>query len=310
VSDNQELFQLDGGELVGTGLTMPTAADQLLMAAVAEYPANFYLEDPEIKRRLRRNSVDVYLEKRKKRAYRVRNQGRLGKCNGSSNTSGFEQLREEQGMKNIPLSDCSVYSRINGGSDRGSALITSYEELQKLGPSPMQFMVNGVMKTLPNDFYNRRQVDSAIVRQMDIEAKRFTGFEFYKAPMDSFANYCRAVASALARDQPVVFAWHVANGSASMKLRNGFAVVGRGAGNHSNLMHSAKWIGGKNLIHPDDMNSWGPTVNAMYGSVGGSGWGEGGFGLFTMEDMWACARNHCTYILTSVHPDPMDPAFQ
>lgn len=307
MADNEE-FRLDDGVVVSTGLNMPTDAEQLLMAALPEYSQEFYLDDKEIERRLVQNGRQVYLEKRKKRSHRMRNQSRLGKCNGSSNASGVEQLREVQGMPEIAISDCYAYSLANGGQDRGSALITTFTQMQEAGTAPMEIQVGGMTKVLPNDFYNRRQVDAALIKQADIEAKRFMGWEFYKAPMDSFANYCRAVASALAREQPVVFAWHVGNNS--MRLRNGHVVVGRGPGNHSNLMHSAKWIGGRNLIEPDDQNSWGPAKNALWGPTGGAGWGEDGFGLFTMEDMWACARNHCTYIMTSVKVDPNDPAFQ
>lgn len=307
MSDTEQ-FKLDDGSLVSTGLLMPTAAEQLLMANVAEYPEGMLLEDSQIQSRLVVNGVQIYKEKRKQRARRMRNQDSLGKCNASSNASGVEQLREIQGMPDIAISDCYIYSLVNGGQDRGSALISTFEQMQQNGASPMEIQVGGLTKTLPNNAYSRRQFPADVLRQADIEAKRIVGFEFYKAPMDSFANYCRAIASAIARDQPVVFAWHVGNGG--MRLNNGYAVVGRGPGNHSNLLHAAKWVGGKTLIHPDDQNSWGPCVNPLYGRTGGSGWGEGGFGLFTMEDVWACARNHCTYILTSTKIDPNDPAFQ
>lgn len=307
MSETSEQFKLDDGVIVGTGLNMPNADEKLVMAALAEYPEGMYLDSAEIERRLVRNGEQVYLKKRKKRAKRVRNQDVLGKCNASSNASGIEQLREEQGMPDVALSDCHLYSLVNGGQDRGSGLVTTFEKVQQVGISPMQVQVGGMLKTLPNNFYNRKQVDAALIKQADIEAKRFLGFEFYKAPL-KFDDYCRAVASAVARDQAVVFAWHVGNNS--MRLKNGYAVVGHGVGNHSNLIHSAKWVGGRTLIHPDDMNSWGPCVDPLRGKTGGSGWGEGGFALFTMEDMFACAQHHCTYIITSVRPDPNDPAFQ
>ncbi len=156
--------------------------------------------------------------------------------------------------------------------------------------------------------YNRRQFDREVLKIADQEAERFKGFEYYKAPTSSFEKFCLCIASALARKFQVIFAWHVGGGS--MRLNNGYAVVGRGRGNHSNCLHSAKWVGGKTLVHPDDQNSWGPSVNPLFGPVGGQGWGEGGFALFTMEDVFACAPYHCTYIVPTFRIDPNDPAFQ
>lgn len=309
MSTATEQFKLDDGTLVGTGLLMPTQEESRLMSLMSDYPNNMRLDPKEIERRLRKNAVDVYKEKRKNRRRRTRNQANLGKCNGSSNATGAEICREEQGMPDIPLSDCYAYSLANGGQDNGSGLITTFATMQKNGIAPMQLQVGGLTKTLPNNFYNRKQVDSEIIKQADIEAKRFVGWEYYKASMNSFEDYCIDVASALANDQPVIFAWHV--GSGSMRLVNSRVQVGRGKGNHSNVMHAAKWVGGKTLIMPDDWNSWGPCVDLMYGPLSSTGWGEdGGFGLFTMEDMFACAQWHCTYIMTSIRADANDPALQ
>lgn len=304
--NESEQFELHG-ELVGTGLNMPGEIESGLMATLTEYPDSMNLEDADIERLLKVNGQDRYLLDRKNRQPRMRNQGSLGKCNASSNVAAIETLRDYQGMPDIALSDCYLYSLMNGGRDAGSGLITSLSVAQARGVAPMEIQVGGVTKTLSNSFYNRNQVDDDLLKQADIEAKRFLGFEYFKAPMASFEAYCRAIASALARRQQVIFAWHV--GAGSMSLRNGYAVVGRGPGNHSNVLHSAKWVGGKTLVHPDDQNSWGPSVNPLYGRVSGQGWGQGGFGLFTMEDVWACAHNHCTYICTSVRVDSNDPAF-
>lgn len=302
-----EQFELDG-DTVGTGLLMPSPTQQLLMDAMQTYPDGLLLDDDDIQKRLVVNGKQVYLVKREQRRYRMRNQGPDGKCNGSSNTSGQEQVREGQGMPHVALSDSYLYSLINGGRNNGSALIESYQTLPESGIAPMQLEVNGKQVTLPANFYNRSQLPSDVLRVADQQAKRFRGHEFYKVPMDSFERYCRAIASAIARDQPVVFAWHV--GSNSMKLVNGYVKVGRGPGNHSNLLHSAKWVGGRTLVHPDDQNSWGPCTSPLYGVVSKTGWGDGGFGLFTMEDVYACARNHCTYVIASSKADPQDPAFR
>lgn len=229
-------------------------------------------------------------------------------CNASSNCSAAENVRDEQGMPEVALSDCHLYSGINGGSDNGSALISSMKKMQDDGCSPMEVQVGGMTRVMPNDVYNRRNFDREVLKIADQEAARFKGMEYYKAPIDSFEKFAACIASAIARRFQVIFAWHV--GGSSMRLNgNGYAVVGRGAGNHSNCLHSGKWVGGKSLVHPDDQNSWGPSVNALFGPTGGQGWGEGGFALFTMEDVFACARNHCTYIVPTLKIDPNDPAF-
>lgn len=309
MSNELTLHRLLDGTEVATGLNMPTLEERLLMANVAELPETdeFYWVDKAIQDALVRNGQQRYIKDREARRYRMRNQARLGKCNGSSNADGIEQLREGQGMPKMAMSDCYVYSLANDGRDQGCALITTLTQLQAAGgTSPMELQIDGVTKVLPNDFYNRRQVDKRLLQQADIEAKRFVGWEFYKAPVGDFAKFCRALATAIARKDPIIFAWHV--GSSSMSLRNGYVQVGRGPGNHSNIFHSGKWVGGKELVHPDDKNSWGPSVDPLYGPTGGQGWGDGGYALFTMEDAYACADNHCCYIMTSMRADPNDPA--
>lgn len=308
MSTETEQFKLEDGSVVGTGLLMPTAQETKLMSVMAAYPERMLLDWSDIEKRLMINGQQRYLADRKKRRKRMRNQANLGKCNGSSNTSAVENLRSNQGMPDIPLSDCFAYACVNGGRDQGSGLINTLTSIQQIGISPMQIQVGGMTKTLPTDFYNFSQISSALVTQAKIEAKRFLGFEYFKAPIDSAESYIHALASAIARDQQVIFAWHVGNNS--MRLNNGIVQVGRGPGNHSNLFHSAKWVGGKTKVLFDDQNSWGPSVNALYGPVQNYGWGEEGFGLFDPYDAFACANNHCTYICTSVRVDANDPAFQ
>ncbi len=309
MSGETETFKLEDGSVVGTGLLVPNEQEQLLMANVAEYSSEMFWDDDRIKaQRLAPGCAQRYLQERKRRLKRMRNQGNLGKCNGSSNTSAVENLREDQGMPDVALSDCYAYSLANGGRDVGSGLITTLKTSQTHGFSPMELQVGGITKVLPNTFYNRNQLEPDVLKQADIEAKRFVGFEYFKAPIDKYENFIRALATAVARGHQIVFAWHV--GANSSRLNNGYVQVGRGNGNHSNLIHSAKWVGGKDIVHFDDMNSWGPSQNALYGRVGGQGWGEQGFGLFRPEDVYACAHVHCCYICTSAIVDPNDPAFQ
>jgi len=306
MSDELELFRLDNGDEVCTGLTMPTAEDEALLASFPEYPEAMKLDWSDIEKRLAANGRNKRL--RDKRRKRMRNQARLGKCNGSSNASGLEQAREDQGMPDIAISDCYIYSLANGGQDRGSALATTFDQLQKArGSSPMEVQVGGMLKRLPNDFYNRRQVDKELLAAADREAARIVGWEFYKLPR-KYEDWVVAAASALARDQGVVFAWHVGNNSMRLNSK-GFMVVGRGPGNHSNLLHDGIWVGGGTKVVFDNQNSWGPCFDELYGARGGN-WGEGGFAKCDPQDAFACDRTHGTYVIVSVKADPNDPAFQ
>lgn len=294
-----ESFQLDDGERYATGLVLPNADEKLLMADMAEYPESMYLDKSDIQKALADN---YYLKSRDELRGWMINQSSLGKCNASAVQGAVDQVRMHQGMPHVPLSDCWLYSRINGGRDRGSALINGFRETQRHGIAPRVIQVAGREVTLPHNFYNRRQVKSAWLEVADNEAKRFLGFEWYRAPTD-YNKYKVAIASALARRQPVVFAWHV--GSNSSRLRNGYVQIGRGVGNHANVFHSAKWVGGDDLVHPDNRNSWGPSKDAMYGPRN-NGWGDGGFALFTMSQAFSCVRHHYTYICTSMRADPND----
>lgn len=309
MATENEIFRTDDGNSFATGLNMPTEAEQLLMANAPEYPDSFKLDPKDIERGLVINGQQVYLKDRERHQPWMRHQGNIGKCNASSNASGIEQLRNEQGMPHIAMSDAFLYMLINGGVDRGSGLIVSLRELLKPGYiCPAELQVAGMNKLFPNDAFNTRQVPKDILAQARIEAQRFMGIEWYRVP-DNFADFKVVIASALARRQKVIWAWHVGGGSMRLKT-GGYINVGRGPGNHSNLLHSGKWVGGSDLVHPDNQNSWGPCVNPAYGRVTDLGWGERGYALCTMEDVYACHRNHATYVQVGMKVDPNDPAFQ
>jgi hypothetical protein len=300
---------LDGHRL-GTGLLMPTVEEVLLSNALMAYPTEWLMPPKDIERCLIINGKQRYIGDRMKRKKRMRNQDRLGKCNASSNASGGEQCRETQGMPHIALSDCFTYLQVNGGRDEGSGLPSTYDNCQKVGWSPYLLQCGGMTKTFPNNAYNKSQVPADVLKQAYIEASRFKGIRFVRLPTDNFKLFCHASASAIARDQPIIFAWHVGeNGS---RLNNGYVQVGKGArdlGNHSNVFHSGKWVGGTEMVHPDDQNSWGPVEDEIYGPKGPA-WGDGGFGLFTMEDAFRCAHIHPPYIMVSIGIDETDAAFR
>lgn len=281
------------------GLNLPNSQELALMESSPVYPEERMLEDKDIQRGL---PSGWYLQERKRVAPWMINQNPLGKCNASALIGAFDQIRDNQGMPHVVLSDCDAYMQMNDGRDQGSALISAFQVAQTRGVSPRTLDVGGRQVVIPLDIYDKRRLSSEVRAAADKEASRFRGWEWYRAPR-TFSEFARCLASELARRNPVVFAWDVSN--ASMRLNNGYVVTGRGKGNHANVFHSAKWVGGRDLVHPDDRNSWGPTQSEEYGKRGQS-WGDGGFALFTMEQAFACNQWHDTYIVTSARPDHKD----
>lgn len=281
------------------GLNLPNSQELALMESSPVYPEERMLEDKDIQRGL---PSGWYLQERKRVAPWMINQNPLGKCNASAMIGAFDQIRDNQGMPHVVLSDCDAYMQMNDGRDQGSALISAFQVAQTRGVSPRTLDVGGRQVVIPLDIYDKRRLSSEVRAAADKEASRFRGWEWYRAPR-TFSEFARCLASELARRNPVVFAWDVSN--ASMRLNNGYVVTGRGKGNHANVFHSAKWVGGRDLVHPDDRNSWGPTQSEEYGKRGQS-WGDGGFALFTMEQAFACNQWHDTYIVTSARPDHKD----
>jgi hypothetical protein len=179
---------------------------------------------------------------------------------------------------------------INGGGDNGALIERAMQRMVSHGCSP-----HGMV---PYQAYNRRQAPN--VAAADAEAPRFRMHEPYAMPTD-YKSWCRCVASSIARGFAVEIAWHVTG--ASMRLTNGQCNVGRGPGNHASYLHWAKWVGGESLIVPDLANSWGPVRSKLYGAPN-QGWGEGGYGLIEMDDVFATRRYHQHFTTTSIIDDP------
>jgi hypothetical protein len=286
-----EQFTLPDGTTVGTGNIEPTA-DQMAMCKsdYRVFGEDYYLDKSDIEKLLK---GDRYKEERKKRAPYMINQSRLGKCNASATIAGLHQVRDNAGLPKTVLSDCHLYMRINGDDDQGSLLIDGFKELGRNGVSPRVIEAQGKTFTIPHDVYRKRQLPSGWLDAANKIGTQYKSFEAFTLP-DDYPTFKIAVASALARNYPIVFAWHV--GNAGMRLSNGYVNNGRGVGNHANLAHSGKWVGGDDLVHADNQNSWGPTADEAYGPKG-SAWGDGGFGLFTMESFFRCRKNHMYWVL-------------
>lgn len=286
-----ERFKLPDGSEVGTGLLMPTAAQQQLAMAAPVYGENFYLEPKDIEKALK---GDVYKTFRRLRQPYMLNQGSNGSCNAEATVGAFHNRRLLDGLKHVALSSKHLYMNINGGRDSGSMLDDGLRYAATKGISPKELKVDGKPVVFPHNVFNKRQISSQLLREADIAATSFLSHEAFRLPVDTFANFKIALASAMAQDHQVIFAW-MAGGNAT-NLRNGYVQQARGMGNHATLFHSGKWVGGADLVHPDCQNSWGPSANVLYGPVNQGVW-DGGFGLFTMESAYQCAKFHTFWVL-------------
>lgn len=293
------IFKLPDGSSVGTGLLMPTPEIIEESVKAPMYSENKFLDPKDIEKALK---GDKYLTFRRMRQKLITNQGGLGQCNASATVAAFHNRRQLDGMAEVPLSSNHLYMNINGGQDGGSQLLDGLKYTAAKGVSPVQVRVNGSIVNFPTNVYDRRQVNQPLLKAADAAALTYQSFEAFRVPADSYANFRIAIASALAWDQQVIIALNV--GQPFMNLRGGYIQQSPGAGNHALLAHSAKWVGGEDLVHADIQNSWGPCTNPLLGRTGGEGWGEGGFGLITMSSLWQCAKYHVFWVLPGTRLNP------
>jgi len=290
MAEELEQFQLPDGTMVATGNIVPDGEIPYLFA---EFPEARLLDDKDVEKLMKAKD---YKKDRIKHGKYLINQSSIGKCNASAAAGGLHQIREQTGQKHVALADNHIYYHINDGRDIGSLLHKGMEFIKDVGCAP-RVLPSGQIGHL---VYNKSQVNSAVRQEADKAASRFKAWEPYKVP-DDYEGFRRTIATCIARNYPIVMAWHVSN--ASMRLSNGYVDQGRGPGNHATLFHSGKWVGGNDIIHPDLKNSWGPTQDALYGPKGPS-WGEAGYGLMTMQSAFQCRKFHDFYVITGSVEDP------
>ncbi len=280
-----ESFEVEGVEY-RTGCRMSTSDGMVkAMAATAAFPENLIMDKKDIEKAL---PAGKYLKLREQRRKRMINQRKLGKCNASALKGATHQVRESMGLPFVEMSDCWTYMQMNGGRDQGSALADA-AELSKKGMSPKNFSSGDKKYVFPEDVYRKNQIPADMLAAANKVAPNFTSHELYLVP-EKYSDFKMVVATAIARDFPIIFAWDVDRNG--YNLSNGYVQNGHGMGNHANFAQSGKWVGGDDLVHPDDQNSWDIT------------WGEGGFGLFTMQSFFRCRKNHLFYVMTSCNVDP------
>lgn len=303
--DKIEQSIIDGFTL-GRGLLPPTESDNALMASVSFFPDDLIYDPKDIQKFF---ADDRWKEDEKTYGEIVRNQEGDGSCNPQANASGVEISRMNQGMEHVPLSASFLYQLLTT-RDVGTTLPSTFKAINEIGISPIEVQVGGMTKRIPNTIYSTRTpIASDVLSQAKVEAKRFRGVNLMKVPVnEGIEKFSIVLATMLARKIPVVWAWHV--GSSGTRLDgNGYMQVEFKTGNHANVLVSGKWVGGKDLVHPVNMNSWGPTRNPIYGPSG-SKWGRAGFGFATMEQAFSCAHIHQPYGIISVNVDAGDDFFQ
>jgi hypothetical protein len=299
MSEDKDMFDMLDGTYVAAGLLMPTPEIVKESFTYPLYGEDRLLDAKDIERSLKDDKFKTF---RKMRAHRVVNQGGIGKCCPSAVISAYHNRRELDGMAEIALADSHLYMNINGGRDGGSQLLHALQYTQTKGIAPVNLRVDGQLTKFPLNTFNRRQVSASLIRAADDAALTFQSFEPYRVPITSYADFKIAVASAIARDHQIIIAVHA--GRSFSTLRQGYVTQSSGFGNHAVLLHSGKWVGGEDLVHPDIQNSWGPAKDPLYGRVGGQGWGDDGFGLITMSSLWQCAKTHTFWVFPGSKVNP------
>lgn len=236
-------YQVDAtGELRRMGCLLPPAG------FVSSFPAFEdkipLLEDADIKRIAQsgdadgRNKFDVTW---------IQDQRSHGSCNGFAGAMALSRARVRRGLERVTLSGAYLYSLINGGQDRGSALEDGMRALAERGCA--------TLATVGWDAVFPSQYDRA---KADAEAARFRAFECYAV------KSLQGLWSALALGFDCVVAVHA--GSNFMRVNSqGVAGVDNGPGNHAVLCDGLTWEGGE--LVGTGANSW----NVNYGVNGRMG---------------------------------------
>lgn len=169
----------------------------------------------------------------------ILDQMNFGSCQGHGEAGALQRVRFRRGLQKILLSGAYAYSKVNGGSDNGSALVDGLAACQKYGIAPLS-LVNATM------IYPKLQPSTA-----DAEAAKHKALVAYATPT------LAEVRSALAAFHPVVVA--ISAGNNFMKLDgNGVGGIDSGSGDHAVCLDDLKFSNGIWLY--DMANSWGISV--------------------------------------------------
>lgn len=175
----------------------------------------------------------------------VMDQKSHGSCNGYAAAAALSKARWIRGVRDkLLLSGAYVYSKINGGQDRGSILEDGMEAIQKYGSCPLSLV--GWDKIYPNQQ----------PRNADAEAAKHKGLACWAIQTK------QGFRTALAMRMPVIVAVHAGNNF--QRLSGGIAGVNNGIGNHA--VHCDNILKSNGLEVYDHQGSW----STSYGQMGRS----------------------------------------
>lgn len=198
----------------------------------------------------------------------VHNQGQWGSCNGWAGAGCYARARYLRGYTDeMQFSGAWLYSLINGGMDRGSAL----EDGLAVG------LTNGFAELSlvpPNEIYPHLQRQREAARASAAAHKSFRAYA---------VKTQRGLRTALAAGFPCVVA--VMAGRNFERLTNGVSGVDAGQGNHAVLCDDLVLIDGRELF--DMCNSW------------GLGFGDRGRSFLTWASFAQTFGTHTFYAIAS-----------
>lgn len=174
----------------------------------------------------------------------------------------------------VDLAPHSSYAWMNGGQDRGSALVDAMKVVE----------VRGMLTTAdckPNQIYLRQYSDSAWEKAKRWRAKAIE----CRSEMKLLTAIARGMFGAIATQVNDAYAnW---NGG-------GLTPVGKGIGNHAVCVHDAWWDESIGMFVFEGPGSWG-------------NWGDGGHWRHTWTQVATPNTKHCFYAVEASFDDPEDP---
>jgi hypothetical protein len=263
------------GDIYGTGLWVPHEPDAEANLLMASDVASGIRDLADVREIVSHPNRTPAVRRFPNERY-IRSQGAVGSCAGYAGVWTLARCRVDAGMDFVPLSGESLYSQVNGGVDRGSALERNIKALVAVGCAP-----EGL--NTPGRFYTERTLPEAAKR----ERHRFRVVEWYQVRTEL------ELAIAVAAGFIVCVACHVGR---NWRNYQGDLLVGdSGPGNHA--------------VGVDDVRftEAGRPQFRMFNSHG-RGWGRDG----TIWTEWArtyasTVRNHVFYAIRSGRLDPNAP---
>jgi hypothetical protein len=263
------------GEQFATGLWIPHEPDAIDHPLMSSDVASAIRDWSDVKEVIA-NPNRTPAEKRFPNDVWIRSQGQVGSCAGYAGAWSLARTRVDAGQPYVPLSGESLYSQVNGGRDRGSALERNIRAMVTTGVAP-----EGL--NTPGRFYT----ESSLPAAAKAERHRFRAHEWYQVRTEL------ELAIAIAAGFIVGVACHV--GRNWRNYQQDVLVGDSGVGNHAVIVDDLRF------------NALGRPQFRMVNSHGKS-WGRGGSIWTEWSRTYASTvRNHVFYAIRSSRLDPKGP---